>query len=567
MDEQAVPVAETESPRPQGEGPPSSLIDPKLQGRALKRLQGIIKGNGLRADAVKIEDCGATVFPFRARTFIKLLPKYGVRTEPGQNRVAELVGSQEDFNRALKNAVVDARVTPEKRKAIVEFLFKRPDKGFGLKDQTIGFHTLERDFVMHEGCPTCSKAGKVPCHKCRTTGIVTCATCQGRKQINCPQCRGSGKTPGSNQAHSCTRCRGDGKIRCTQCTGSGQTKCPVCAAAGTLKCQKCAATGWISHLAHLEMEARLHFDFEREVLPIEVQKMVEAFGPRLVQKGDIEVLLHPQPETELAIRDEARRQNEPDDMIFVDYQAKVPYGPINFRLRERVIPAILFGYHGKLIEAPSFLDDLLRKGQQALAEAAQGAGDVADKIQRAAKYRLLCDVIVLAASQVKQRQAMEILTNRYPTGIAADRLLKLLINADKALKAITRKPRSIGLAVGSTGYAVLVLVYVFYGRLAVAATGQNPLTLAGIDTVLLPLGAGLIVWTAQIFAHTAQRKATSGLNSRDLAVSRLPKAGKTLWWAVIAALVIWTAAFAAQAALLPQASPAWLQSLMGVAQH
>ena len=219
-------------------------------------------------------------------------------------------------------------------------------------------------------------------------------------------------------------------------------KCPICAAKGTLQCEKCAGTGWLSQLAHIQMEAHLHFDFDRQALPIEVTRMIDAFGSRLVEKGDIEVALNP-----LATSPEdIRRLAEPADMIFIDYNAKVPYGPIRFRIKDRVIPAILFGYQGRLIEAPAFLDDLTRKGQQALAEAADGKGDIAEKIHRAAKYRLLCDIIIQAAGRTRQRKAIEILTARYPTGIGADRLLTLLLQAEKALKFITRKPRRAGLA-------------------------------------------------------------------------------------------------------------------------
>ena len=543
----------------------ANLIDPKLKARAVKRLQGIIRGNGIKADDVSLETCDATVYPFAARCFVKLVPQYGVRTEPGMNKKAELVATADVFNMALQNSVIDARTEPVKRKEIVDFLFQRPDKGFGMKDQTVSFHTLTRDFVMHEGCITCSKIGKVQCQKCTATGVLTCATCQGRKQINCPQCRGSGKTPGSAQQNSCTKCHGDGKVRCTECAGRGQNKCPICAASGTLKCVKCAGSGWLSHLAHVQMEARLHFDFDRQAMPVEIEKMVEAFGARLVERGDIEVMLHPQPATKEDILRDAKAQNEPEDTIFIDYMAKVPFGPVQFRLRDRVIPATLFGYHGKLIEAPSFLDDLTRKGQEALADAANGVGNVADKIRRAAKYRLLCDVILQAAGKARQRQAIDILTNRYPTGISADRLLSLLINADKALKIITRKPRSYGLAAGVFIFAGLsALYYLLGGRIALGGQGLPEAALAIVDVLVIVCGTAFTTLLAQIFAIMAQKKAIAGLAPPELMGKSMPKPGKTAWWALGLTVAVWFSMIAAILAFAPALAPYWAQHLLAL---
>ena len=387
----------TPAPEPLDPAKPVNLIDPKLKERALKRIQGIIKGNGVPVEEVKLEDCQAQVYPFSARTFVKLAPAYGIRIEAGMNKTAELSTGLEAFNRDLANTVVDARTVPERRQAIVNFLFERPDKGFGIKDQKVKFHKLTRDLVMHEGCITCSKLGRIKCQKCGADGKITCNLCQGRNQIICPQCRNTGRVAHGNGHRSCDRCDGDGKIACTRCNGRGQMKCSVCAASGTLQCEKCAGTGWLSHLAHVEMEAQMHFDFDRHVVPIEVAGMIDAFGSRLVEKGDIEVVLRPTAQTP----EEIQKTEEPKDTIFIDYFAKAPYGPIQFRIRERIIPAILFGYHGKLIEAPSFLDDLTKKGQQVLAEAANGVGNVGDKVRRAAKYRMLCDIIIQAAGKAR----------------------------------------------------------------------------------------------------------------------------------------------------------------------
>ncbi len=553
---QIPPAGATDGAAP---GMPLNLIDPKLKERALKRIRGLVKGNGIKAEDVTLESCEALVYPFGARTFVRLAPVTGIRVEPGQNKIAELATSQEDFNYKLQNTVQSARTEPDKRKLIVDFIFARPDKGFGVKDQKVKFEALTKNYVMHEGCTTCARQGRVHCQTCHAKGMVPCSLCQSREQIVCPQCRGSGRTPGSAQNHSCTKCRGDGKIQCTQCAGRGQMKCPKCAAKGSLLCQKCAGSGWLSNLAHVEMEAQLHFDFDRQVLPGDVVRYLDAFGSRLIQRGDTEVRLYPpQPTTP----EEIARIGEPPDMIFIDYAAKIPFGSVHFRLKDHVIPATLFGYQGRLIEAPSFLDDLTRKGQEALAEAAKGAGDVGDKIRRAARYRMLRDIILQAAQGSKQRDALELLASRYPTGIGSDKLLSLLINADKSLKIITRKPRSIGLGVGSAVFAGLTVFYLLMGGRALAGgAGVPEIGLAALDALLLPLGTLIAVFTAQAFAIKAQRGALEGLAGKEALGRTAPRAGKSLWWGLGISALIVAGVMGAAFAGLGDAQPAWMTKL------
>jgi hypothetical protein len=542
----------------QEQGDLLNLIDPKLRARALKRIQGLVKGNGVKAEDVKLESCEAVVYPFGARTFVRLAPKYGVRIEPGLNKTAELIATQEAFKTALNNTVTQTRTLPEKRQIISDFLFKRSDKGFGIKDQKTGFHALAQDFVMHEGCAICARKGKIGCQKCGGDGRIACPLCQSRKEITCPQCRGTGKVAHGNSHRPCERCHHTGRILCTNCSGNGYIKCPTCAAKGTLQCEKCAGTGWLSHLAHVEMEAHLHFDFDRQAVPLEVTRMIDAFGSRLVEKGDIEVVLSSAATTP----DDIRRLSEPADMIFVDYDAKTPYGPIRFRIKDRVIPATLFGYQGRLIEAPAFLDDLTRKGQQVLAEAANGQGDIADKIRRAAKYRLLCDVIIQAAGKTRQRKAIEVLTMRYSTGISSDRLLALLLQADKALKIITRKPRRYGLALGLSLYGALAAGYFLWGRSWIGSLNAPDTALIGLDVLLVPIGMMMGVLSSQSFSMMAQKKALAGLVPPKVMASLVPKAGKIVWWSLAGAILVTTGLLGALWMVAPVGMPDWISAAM-----
>jgi hypothetical protein len=533
-----------------------NLIDPKLIERALKRLQGLVKGNGLRVEDVSVESCTAKVYPFTAKTVLKLTPRYGVRVEPGRNTASELATSQEDFQKELSLSLVRARTEPAKRKVIVDTVFMRPDKGFGMKNQKMTFDALARNLVMHEGCPACSHTGKLQCAKCYGHGVLTCQNCQGRRQTVCPQCRGTGHTPTANGHQTCTKCRGDGKVSCIKCHGRGQVQCAVCKASGTLSCKKCVGTGWLSHLAHVEIESLISFDFQRDVLPPEVANMVESLGARLVEKGDVEVTLRPAP------LHNQTQDKEPDDMIFIDYDAKVPHGNIQFRFKNRIIPATLFGYHGRLIEAPAFLDDLTKKGQSVLLEASKGFGNVAGKIARAAKYKMLQEVIVQTALRKTPRKALETLTAKYPMGITADRLLELSTLADAALQAITRKARLVGSASGLGIYFAFLLFY-FVGnfRISLGLAGVPILALDLLDFVFLPIGFYSGVLGAQLLALLARRKALSSFLKPEVLGNTLPKAGEAVWWSLGGSLVLFCSVLAI-AFLADIPLPDWLMGLL-----
>jgi hypothetical protein len=416
-----------------------------------------------------------------------------------------------------------------------------------MKDQRTGFHALRHDLVIHEACGFCSKSGKTPCGKCSGHGMIPCAKCRGRKHIFCPKCRGSGKIQTPRGIEACATCHADGSVLCPLCRGQGQVKCAVCAATGNVKCGKCAGTGWLSHLAHIEMEAGIHFEYDRSGLPEQVSRMIATFGPKLIERGDIEIQLRPQ---ELELSDpalEKKTEGEPaadrsrqEAVIVLEYDAKVPFGPIRFQFPDRIVPGALFGYQGRVIEAPSFLDDLTKLGQQVLSDAALGKGHIAGNILRAAKYQMLKDVIVETALRGSLRKAHTALASRYTAGIFSEKIARLVGDAEQALRNATRMPRYIGLGGGLGVFSGVALAYFFGGgRLLLAGAGLPEIVLAGCDAALAPLGAALGVAGARFAALYIQRRLLKGMippEQQNKII--LPKAGKTMWWAIGGAVAI-----------------------------
>lgn len=552
---------------PQGTNPPplpksaDLQVDPRLLAKALKKMQGLVRGNGIKAEDVSIdpnpEGTGVQIYRFRARTRLKLVPEYGIKTEAGRNTKAELMATQAEFNTALSRTIIEARTIPERRKQIVDFMFARTDKGFGIEEQRIKFHALNRNFVQHEKCLPCKNTGRIMCNKCQGHGIMPCANCQGRRQVVCPRCRGTTKMHVNNKTIPCTYCRHDGKVNCPKCAGRGQMKCATCASSGSLQCQPCAGTGWLSHLAHIEIFAQIFFDFEREVLPPPLVTLIEHNAPKLVEKNDIEVVLKdgwtPDEKTaRLTARGEGAEQKketdgEPDDTIWLDYDAICPYGPITFKLKERIISANLFGFQARLNDCPSFLDDLTRIGQQALTDAATGRGDVIGKIKRAAKYALLRDIMAQTLRLKNPVKTQQLLVTKYTAGMKAEKFGELILASDLALRHISRKGRTMGLIIGLIAFAGFMMwYYLLEGKATLLPNDLKlPVTLA-IEATLIPIGALLTIYTAKLTAKWSQNKALQGIIPDEILQKSLPRAGKTITWAFLGvsiitlALMAWT---------------------------
>lgn len=258
---------------------PNLQIDPKLLEKALKKMKGLINGNGLSINKVALLDTPDNhqikIFRFKARTTLKLIPQYGIKTEPGRNMNAKLMPSDAEFKRAIAQIAIDARTNPIKRKQIVDFVFSRSDKGFGIKEQRTKFHALSRDFVQHERCPACGTNGRTTCARCHGKGQIPCTQCHGRRHVNCPRCRGSARIETPKGTMPCQFCRGDGRVNCNLCGARGTIKCQPCAATGSIACRTCAASGWMSHLAHVEIFAQIRFNFDRAGLPSSLIEAIE----------------------------------------------------------------------------------------------------------------------------------------------------------------------------------------------------------------------------------------------------------------------------------------------------
>jgi len=508
--------------------PPPPLIDTDVRDRALEKFRKLVKGNGIRPEAVTIADVKAQLWSYEAQAFVRLTTHYTSQSVPGKIDKGEAIGSPAAFEAALRSATIQTQRESAKRKIVVDTVLSRPDKGYGAREQVMKLDALARNFVSHEACSACQQTGQSACGTCGGKGISSCMACGGRQSTICPKCRGNGTVNMNGRYQTCTTCRGRTRVQCATCQGKGQTQCRTCKGAGRAACTACRASGFISHLAKVEMIGHLHFNYDRQGLPIELTKLIDVFYPRYIEKKDIDLKIHTYD----------WQEEEPAENIPIGYHVDVPYGEITFKLgKKRMTAVTLLGMNGDMITGPPFLDELTRGGQQDLENAARGGGNVGETLRKAARYRLLREAIMAAAGQDPVRKALSKLLKKYPVGISSDKLLLFINQATQAMQVITRKPRLTGLAIGAVLQIFLnILYFLMLRQMLVEAFAGLPLdprlAVSGCDMALVLTGTLVAVGAAQVTAGRALKTALTGLASPATIKKIMPKIGWTLWAAL-----------------------------------
>lgn len=574
MDETSQTIANLQASGTASRTPNNLQIDPKLLEKALKKMKGLIQGNGLDESKVTLVDTIGTtsikMARFKARTVLKLVPQYGVKIEPGRNTAAELMPSESEFKKAISQIAIDARTNPVKRKQIIDFIFQRSDKGFGIKDQRTKFHALSRDFVQHERCSSCANTGRQVCIKCHGKAIMTCPKCQGRRHVLCPRCHGSTRIETNKGTISCQFCRADGRINCTKCGARGQVKCSGCGATGSTPCRVCGASGWMSHLAHTEIYAQINFDFDKQGLPQTLAEAISKNPARCVEKHDIEVAIANDRPSDNSLHNMGKSQNdlvnvgEPDDTIWIDYDAMCPYGPISFKMDEKLVEGHLFGFQARLLGFPYFLDDLTREGQQALLDSTREKKKIRPYLLKAAKYKFVADVIAQTLWIKNNAKAKAFLKEKYATGVNPDNIHQLVDATDLTIRNITRLWRTLGLTGGFILFSLLLEIYfISGGREEIKSLGAPEFAVIPLDILLVPLGIFMGIYGSKISAKWSQARALHGIVPAEILKRTLPKAGKTKQWSIIITVTL-LVGFLALAIFESLALPSWLTFLMSL---
>lgn len=540
---------------------PEPVPDELLE-KAVKKVQAVVKGNGMRGLQVALADFEGEILRFETYEVYKMDPQTAEKRVNGKQN-GEVVGSATDMKSKM-NALLE-RITEnvDVKKNIIELMKKRPDLGFALENQTIALDAFNKTFVVHELCTSCSGARALACGMCHGDGRATCHRCKGAMLVECPLCQGHRTISAGGGRKTCTKCNGKGRAGCPVCRGRGVTPCKNCKGTGKLPCQPCGTTGWHSLIGSLVVKAKCSFWYDKEALVVaeeapDLPPLIDQLGAEMVTDQHAYITI---------IEDEARLKEldreVKGDEFKIPYKVRLPWGDISFRLKDRIIKGRLFGLHPELVHMDPFLEEPLFPGLRLLDEAARAPGDAAAKLKEAAPYRAIGEAVVLSA-RLNPTKAYEAFAKRYPFGLKLETMQKMLISAQITLRNITKKPRRIGLIMGMLLNAALMGA--FYALPLRPQLYQYipalPLQ-ALLDIVLLVLCMGLVWLIIQSTATSALHQALAHLLPPEKRQGLTPKPGKIGWLGLALSASLWLG-------MIPltyqagQAAPAWFDLLMSV---
>lgn len=324
----------------------------------------------------------------------------------------------------------------------------------------------------------------------------------------------------------------------------------------------------MSHLAHIEVFAQITFDFERENLPLLLVQSIEKNPSRCVEKHDIEVAIIKARTTDNTLDDLGKPSNqilhneEPEDTIWIDYEALCPFGPIAFQIDDKKVAGSLFGFQTRLLDFPFFLNDLIKDNATALLASSKQKKNIRAYLLKAAKSRMVADIIAQTLWIKNTAKTKAFLKEKYATGLNPDTVVDLVDATDLTLRNITRLWRTVGLIIGFVLFSILLEIYfIGDGRLLIKSFDIPEIAATMIDVLLLPIGALLGIVSSKLAAKWSQNKALNKIVPDELLSKTLPKAGKTIHWSAITSAVI-MAVFLGLSVWNGGVIPVWLSYLI-----
>lgn len=517
----------------------------QLAAMALEKVRGICKGNGIKADAIKI--LSHTIGPqsLNAGTYLELKPVVAERSAPGKVMSGQMAGSRAEAQKMADQTMVQAAQNPATKAQIAGVLLNRPDQGFGLSRQAIPIDFLKKDFTWHEPCSSCRGSAQGPCQRCQGKRVEPCVKCSGRGLMMCPVCNSSGMVHGAN----CHRCNGQRYVPCDGCNRSGMMPCRTCNATGTQACGACGGQGFKSYIMSLTAQALTYFEYDAQALPKGAADAIETQASALAASKKIGI--------------KGRIADDKENVLGASYEVEFPFGEIVFQVGKKEVKANLFGYQGDLMDFPLLLDKMLAPAVEDLEEAARGAGDVAGKIRKATRYRTLA-LAFIQASRTSQQKTIAALLRQYNIGLSMGMAEKIALLADTTTAHITRKPRLYGL-LGGLGITAIInaVYYILPVRSAIASYLPDPRIDFILDVLPIILGSILTTMVIQASSAGAIRKALGHLFPKDKKTAMTAKAGSMAYWGYVGAVLL-VPAMIAVAGSMGMIAPYWYQLVTSI---
>lgn len=499
----------------------------KLPQRALKQVRALCQGNGVAPDSVQIKKAGGELVRCEAITHIELHPEVKEEKKKGQHQVGQLVEDPAQLGKTIDSYITSAIKNEETRKYLTQILLNRPDKGFSLHAEYFDVDPLNRDYCFHEPCGTCHGQGSINCTRCNGQRRETCPQCRGTTMTPCTYCHSRGfiQTPDGKQTQ-CNRCFGKRQVACRLCQKTGFIPCRQCKGSGTTQCNTCKGAAFFTHITHVILKMKTLFEIDRSALPRPVLKIIEdGGGPHLIEKQHIKLL-------------NAEQVKREDGGLAIQYDIEFPYGDLELTINGKPLKTHLFGYKGKMLQLPNFLDNIIGQNFNLLESAAAGEGAVAGKVRKASKTRLIADALLLSVS-MPPKKAMLGLKKKYPMGASNGLIKNAIIFSNKALANVTRKTRFGGFGLGMAVAAAIDSAYLLsHVRAMIEGKIHSPAILL-VDIILVALGGFIANKSVTYMAKRPLKSALGNLMPTKQRGKFKPQAHRHFWLGyVLSALVM-----------------------------
>jgi hypothetical protein len=517
-------------PEQQSELPPDAL-GPNALGEvyaapALDQIRAAARGNGIKPDAITVKRLKGEIAEFDAETSLILRTRTMEKIIAGKKTGGEKVDSPQGVRESIEKERMRILSSADITNKIKDAVLTRKDKGFGTRNEVIKLPFLTKEYIHHQACRTCGAQGQIKCQRCFGKGFEVCPRCNGQSMEVCGQCRGAQLIFNGNEKIPCPKCNGQGRTPCTMCNQTRKIPCNVCRTKGATQCQNCNGLAWHSYITTAEIDVVGTFEYDQEKVPQRLHQTMETRARDIPLYAEV---------TSIPVMTQAQQEGEQKtDEIPLKYHVRLAYAEAEFGLGPAGnVSAFLLGKQAEIADIPAFLETLLRRGMATLQEAAEGRGDVADKIQRAGQYRTIRQAIIAAAKYSKGK-AVKLLAKNTPLGLTENSMKTLIMNSDRALQSITAKPRRNGVICGALLAAFMYLAYFTLGLRAMAGdVVANEMILVGIDGAIVAVGMMIGIFTIQIFGASAIKKAIGKLLPPDQKNTIMAKAGHSGLWSAL----------------------------------
>lgn len=487
------------------------------QAKTTALLRRLLVGNGYTLEDIKLEvvEEKDLHLPGRLALELQVVPtETRVPGLPKGNEAAVLNTREElaafiaDFHDKLAS---DTSWVDEIRARIA----KSPTGGWGMAkgDWELGKQTKYAALVVH--CDYCKGEKYETCKMCFGHKEIMCQQCNGSMAEWCPSCHGNGRNPSDPNA-PCLQCRGQTKIPCRTCLARGRVICPQCKGSGRTQCIECQGHGYFTESTLLKVSAQGHFMLgSLSASPKGVSEIIEALGAETLARGHAVVTPVP---------------SHPDAPPSIDFDALLPYGRYNMKIKSDVHDVIAVGMKPVLFQFPPLLDDTLAHVPEQL-----NAGTL---VPMGRKYRLIRE---LAEAMGRGENPRRFFAQRYPFGLTAPLAMAIAGKLKQVFASASQLPR--GMTAALAGAA---LIGGYYQWLS-APPLQLPLPPMAVD-LGLAAAFSLLGWLLVALAGQVALKKVMPMRIKLVAAGSLMAfvtAGIIL--AACLALLYW-----------PETRPAWL---------